>query len=326
MDLAGGEKGGKGMLRFIGRRLAQSVAVVFIVATFTFFLINLAPGGPSVVTRMDATQAERQVLLERYGLDKPVVTRYGQWMARALNGDLGTSLSSSQPVARRIAERFPHTLLLASVTLVLSVAGGVFLGVWAAWRRNSWVDYLAGFLSVIGLSLPAFWLGIMLILLFSVNLHWLPASGVASSGGGGFADRLSHLLLPALVLSTSTLPNIVRFTRSAMVEVIAQDYMRTARAKGVGGFRLIAGHALRNALIPVVTMIGVLVPRLMGGAVVTESVFGWPGLGQLIVEAANSRDYPLVMGVTVVVTAIVVLTNLMVDILYSRIDPRIRVS
>jgi peptide/nickel transport system permease protein len=315
------------MFRFIGRRLAQSAAVIFIVATFTFFLINLAPGGPSVVTRMDATQAERQVLLERYGLDKPVVVRYGQWIGNALTGDLGVSLSSSQPVARRIAERFPNTLLLATVTLTVSVLGGVFLGVLAALRRNSWIDYAAGFLSVIGLSLPAFWLGIMLILLFSVNLHWLPSSGVASSGGGfNLADRLAHLALPVLVLSTSTLPSIVRFTRSAMVETLAQDYLRTARAKGLSGFRLVTGHALRNAMIPVITMIGVLIPRLMGGAVVTETVFGWPGLGQLIVDAANGRDYPLVMGVTVVVTVIVVLTNLFVDILYARIDPRIRIS
>lgn len=162
-------------------------------------------------------------------------------------------------------------------------------------------------------------------MLFSVNLQWLPSSGVATSGiGFSIIDRLKHLAMPVLVLSTTTLPNIVRFTRSSMVDVITQDYIRTARAKGLSGYNIIYKHALRNALIPVVTMIGVLVPRLMGGAVITEAVFSLPGMGQLVVEAANGRDYPLVMGVTVVVTLIVVLTNLFVDLLYSRIDPRIR--
>jgi peptide/nickel transport system permease protein len=312
------------ILRFIGQRLVQSVIVIFLVTAITFFLINLAPGGPSAVTRMDATEAERQALIERFGLDKPVLVRYGQWLRDAVTGDLGTSFSSSQPVIQRIAERLPNTALLTLLTLIVSVLGGIILGTMAAIRRNSWIDYFAGFFSVLGLSLPAFWLGIMLILLFSVNLQWLPSSGVVTSGVDfSIVDRVKHLVMPVLVLSTTTLPTIVRFTRSSMVEVVSQDYIRTARAKGLSEYIIIYKHALRNALIPVITMIGVLIPRLMGGAVITEAVFSWPGMGQLVIEAANGRDYPLVMGVTVVVTVIVVVTDIVVDMLYSRIDPRI---
>jgi peptide/nickel transport system permease protein len=312
------------IIRYIGQRLVQGVVVILIVTAITFFLINLAPGGPSAIARMEATEEERQALRERYGLDKPVVVRYGEWMAAAVKGDLGTSFSTSQPVVQRIAERLPNTALLTLLTLIVCVIGGLVLGVMAAIRRNSWLDYIVGFISVLGLSVPAFWLGIMLILLFSVNLQWLPSSGVATSGTGfDFLDRLKHLIMPVLVLSTTTLPTIVRFTRSSMVEALSQDYVRTAQAKGLSGYSVIYKHTLRNALIPVITMIGVLVPRLMGGAVITEAVFSWPGMGQLVVEAANGRDYPLVMGVTVVVTVIVVFTNILVDLLYSRVDPRI---
>lgn len=320
-------KEGVAILRFVVQRLAQSLIVILIVTLITFFLVNLAPGGPSAVMRIEATQAEREAILARMGLDKPVAVRYIQWLAGAVTGNLGTSLATSQPVVKRIAERFPFTALLTLCTMIVSVTAGIVLGVVSAVHRNSLLDYAAGFLSVVGLSVPAFWLGIMLILLFSVNLHWLPSSGIAA-GGNGFdlADRVSHLIMPVLVLSTTTLPNIVRFTRSAMLEVIFQDFVRTARAKGVSGLGVIYRHALRNALIPVVSMIGVMVPRLMGGAVITEAVFGWPGMGQLVVESANGRDYPLAMGVTVVVTIIVVLTNLLVDVVYSRIDPRIRMT
>jgi peptide/nickel transport system permease protein len=315
------------IIRFISQRILQSAVVIFIVATLTFFLINLAPGGPSAVTRIEASAAERQALIERYQLDKPILVRYGQWLKNAATGDLGVSFSSGQPVIQRIQERLPNTVLLTVATMAICIIAGMFLGIMAAIRQNSATDYIVGFLSVLGLSLPAFWLGIMLILFFSVNHQWLPSSGVATSGGGfSMIDRIKHLIMPVLVLSATTLPNIVRFTRSSMVEVISQDYIRTARAKGLSGYIVIYKHALKNALIPVVTMIGLLIPRLMGGAVITEAVFSWPGMGQLVVEAANGRDYPLVMGVTVAVTLVVVLTNIMVDLLYTRIDPRIRTA
>jgi peptide/nickel transport system permease protein len=317
------KKGWRDMLHFVLNRLWQSLILVFIVTVITFFLINLAPGGPSSLMRMDASEEERQALITRMGLDKPIIVRYGEWVADAFKGDLGTSLSSGQPVIQRVSERFPNTLKLATITLIFSVIIGLILGIFAAIRRNKMSDYVVNFFSVIGLSVPSFWLAIMLILLFSVTYQWLPSSGVASEGSS-IGEQIRYLIMPVVILATSTLPTIVRFTRSSMLEVITQNYIRTARAKGAKEFIVIYWHALRNALIPVVSIIGVLIPRLLGGAVIVESVFGWPGMGRLIVEAAQGRDYNLVMGVTVIVTVIVILSNFIVDIIYSKIDPRVK--
>jgi peptide/nickel transport system permease protein len=244
-----------------------------------------------------------------------------------VHGDLGTSLSSSEPVVLRITQRLPNTLILAGAALILSISAGIPMGVFAALRRNAPPDFVVALISVMGLSIPAFWLGIILILVFSVNLNWLPSSGMASSGGEGEPlDRLQHLIMPTLVLSTTVLPYVVRFTRSALLDVLGQDYVRTATAKGLARLTVIYGHALRNALIPVVSIIGSLVPRLVGGAVITEAVFGWPGMGRLAVEAANGRDYPLIVGITVVVAAVVVASSLVVDLAYTWLDPRIRLA
>src|SRR5690625_439708 len=256
--------------------------------------------------RMDSTEEERIAMMKKLGLDEPISVRYVKWLGNAIKGDLGISLSSNQPVIKRIGERFPHTIELTLLTLGVSIIIGIIFGVISAVNRNSWVDYIMNFFSVIGLSVPAFWLGIMLILLFSVNLGWLPSSGI---GTDNLADRLKHLIMPVIILSTTTLPNIVRFTRSSVLSVISQNYIRTARAKGASEFVVIYWHALRNALIPVVSIIGVLIPRLLSGAVITEAVFGWPGMGRLIIEAAQGRDYNLVMGVTVIVTIIVIISN-----------------
>jgi peptide/nickel transport system permease protein len=303
------------------------VVVLLLVSAITFLLVSYAPGGPASLMRMDATPEQREALARRLGLDQPVPLRYAQWLAGALRGDFGTSLSSNEPVAVRIGQRLPNTLLLAGVALGLSVVVGIPMGVLAALRRNSLPDFGLALLSVMGVSIPAFWLGIMLILALSVSLHWLPSSGLASTGSeGDLGDRLAHLVMPALVLSTTVLPYVVRFTRSALLEVLGQDYVRTATAKGLSRLRVVYGHALRNALVPVVSIVGTLVPRLVGGAVVTEAVFGWPGMGRLAVEAANGRDYPLIVGITVVVAAVVVLSSLVVDLAYSWLDPRIRLT
>lgn len=309
------------MVNFLINRLWQSVILLFIVTVITFFLINLAPGGPASLMRMDATAEEREALRERMGLDEPVIVRYGEWLGSSLKGDFGLSLTSGQPVTQRISERFPNTVQLTLYTLIFSVGAGVILGIISAVRRNSASDYSINFLTAIGLSVPGFWLAIMLIYLFSVVLQWLPSSGVGSGTG---IEQFKYLIMPVLILSTTALPTIVRFTRSSMLEVISQNYVRTARAKGVKERTVIYYHALRNALIPVVTIIGVLIPRLLGGAVITETVFGWPGMGRLIVEAAQGRDYNLVMGVTVIVTFIVIASNFLVDVIYSRIDPRVK--
>lgn len=309
------------MLKFTARRLGQSIVLIFIVTIITFFLMNLAPGGPSSMMRMDATEEERQAIAEQLGLDKPVIVRYGNWLKDALQGDLGYSLSSGEPVMSRIMERMPYTLQLAFWTILISVVLGIVLGIIAAQKRNKWQDYLINFGSVIGLSVPSFWMAIMFILLFSVQLGWLPSSGTGDSTLWG---QFSSSIMPVIILSTATLPTIVRFTRSSMLEVISQNYIRTSRAKGLKERVVIYQHALRNALIPVISIIGVLIPRLLSGAVIVESVFGWPGIGRLIVEAAQGRDYNLVMGVTVVVTIIVVISNFIVDIIYSKVDPRVK--
>ena len=301
--------------------------MLLLVSAITFLLVNLAPGGPASLMRMDATPEQREALSLRLGLDQPVPVRYVQWLGGALHGDLGTSLGSNEPVALRVVQRLPNTLLLAGVALALSIVIGIPMGVVAALRRNSVPDFLLAAVSILGVSVPAFWLGIILILALSVNLNWLPSSGITSTAGeGGLVDRVQHLIMPALVLSTTVLPYVVRFTRSALLEVLHQDYVRTATSKGLARVRVVFGHALRNALVPVVSIIGTLVPRLVGGSVVTESVFGWPGMGRLAIEAANGRDYPLIVGITVIVASVVVLSSLIVDLAYTWLDPRIRLA
>ncbi|WP_061808998.1 ABC transporter permease [Rossellomorea vietnamensis] len=309
------------MAHFILTRLWQSVVLLAIVTVITFFLMNLAPGGPSSMMRMDATEAEREAIAEQLGLNDSVIVRYGAWVGDALQGDFGISLSSGEPVIERIIDRFPHTFKLALWTVFFSVIIGILFGILSARNRNTWRDHTINFTSVIGLSVPSFWLAIMFILLFSVQLQWLPSSGV---GSGSLTDEIKSMIMPVIILSTATLPTIVRFTRSSMLEVISQNFIRTARAKGAKEKTVIYVHGLRNALIPVISIIGVLIPRLLSGTVIVESVFGWPGMGRLIVEAAQGRDYNLVMGVTVVVTALVIFSNFVVDIIYSRVDPRVK--
>jgi peptide/nickel transport system permease protein len=305
----------------------QAVVVLVLVSAITFFLVNAAPGGPSALMRMDATPEQREALIHRFGLDQPVPIRYLQWLSSAAKGDLGTSMLTQEPVLSRIGDRLPNTLLLSGLALAASIIFGIPMGVGSALRRGRVTDYTLSAVSLMGLSIPAFWLGIMLILTFSVNLQLLPSSGVATTGTTfSVTDRIQHVLMPTLVLSTAVLPNVVRFTRSAMLEVLSQDYIRTATAKGLRQPAINYVHALRNALVPVISVIGTLVPRLAGGAVVTEAVFGWPGMGRLAVEAANGRDYPLIVGITVTIAAVVILTSFLVDLAYTWIDPRIRLA
>ncbi|MBN8234009.1 ABC transporter permease [Halobacillus kuroshimensis] len=313
------------MIRFLLNRFGQSIILLFIVTVITFFLINLAPGGPTGVMRMDASPEERQAVIERLGLDQPVIVRYFEWVGNAVTGDLGTSFNSSEAVVERIAERLPYTMELTVFTIIFSVIAGIILGVISALKRGKAADHVINFSSVIGLSVPSFWLGLMLILLFSVELGWLPSSGVGPRGADfDFGGWMAHLAMPVLILSTTVLPNIVRFTRSSMLEVISQNYIRTARSKGAKEFVVLYVHALRNAMIPIISIIGVLIPRLLSGAVITEAIFGWTGIGTLIIEAANGRDYPLIMGITVVITLVVIISNLLVDIIYSQVDPRVK--
>jgi peptide/nickel transport system permease protein len=300
--------------------------VIVFASALTFFFVNLAPGGPGSVMRFDVTAEQREALIKQMGLDRPVAERYALWVTGAVRGDLGTSLLTDEPVTQRIGERLPNTLTLAGAALTLSIALGIPIGLIQALRRGSPLDHVLSLVSAIGLSVPVFWLGIVLILIFAVELQVLPSAGVTAIATDTPFDRLRHLVLPAVVLATSVLPTVVRFMRSAAIEVLHEDYIRTAASKGLAPRVVLLRHVLRNALIPVVSAIGALVPRLLGGTVVTEAVFSWPGLGRLALEAAQGRDYPLITGLTVVVAAIAVTTSLLVDLAYTRIDPRIRVA
>lgn len=300
--------------------------MIVFASALTFFFVNLAPGGPASVMRFDVTAEQREALIKRMGLDKPVTERYVLWASGAVRGDLGTSLLTDEPVTQRIGERLPNTLTLAGAALVLSIAIGIPIGLIQALRRGSFLDHLLSLVSAIGLSVPVFWLGIVLILIFAVSLGVLPSAGVTGIAEDTLVARLRHLVLPAVVLATTVLPTVVRFMRSAAIEVLQEDYIRTAASKGLPPGLVLTRHVLRNALIPVVSAIGALVPRLLGGTVVTEAVFSWPGMGRLALEAAQGRDYPLITGLTVVVAAIAVATSLLVDLAYTRIDPRIRLA
>lgn len=313
------------MTEYIVQRLFQGAVVLFLVSLLTFFLINLAPGGPSSLIDFQSTAAEREARLALYGLDKPVHERYISWLAGAVRGDLGISINQGLPVRQLLAQRLGPTLWLGFASLVLASIFGIALGVVAALRPNRWPDHLVSTIATLGMSIPNFWLGIVVIILFAVQLRWLPASGISSVGPTfDLGDRLEHLILPASVLAFSLMPNVVRVTRAALMEVMVMDYVRTARSKGLAERRVLTKHTLRNALVPVVAMLGLITTVLFSGSVVIESVFGYAGLGRLAIEAANGRDYPVILGVTLLAGAIVVFVNLIVDILYAVIDPRIR--
>jgi peptide/nickel transport system permease protein len=300
--------------------------VIVFASALTFFFVNLAPGGPASIMRFDVSAEQREALIKLMGLDRPVPQRYVEWLAGAVRGDLGTSLLTNEPVTMRIGDRLPNTLTLAGSALLISIVLGIPIGVVQAVRRGKPIDHVLSLLTAVGLSVPVFWLGIVLILIFAVSLHVLPSAGVTSVSSDTLADRLAHLVLPTVALATTILPTVVRFTRSSMIEVLHEDYVRTATSKGLSPRTVLTRHALRNALIPVVSAVGALVPRLIGGTVVTEAVFGWPGMGRLALEAAQGRDYPLVTGLTVVVAAIAVLASLLVDLAYTRLDPRLRLT
>lgn len=313
------------MTSFVLRRVGLGVIVLWLVSVVTFFLVHLAPGGPSAAVNFEATAEQREALLEQFGLNDPVLVRYGKWLAGVVRGDLGVSYNQGLPVGLLLRQRLPNTLTLGLAALVTATVLGILLGTVAAIHRNGWVDHAVSTISTLGMSIPGFWLGIVAIILFAVELRWLPASGIVSSGSGGaLLDRLRHLVLPAGVLAFTLMPNVVRVTRSALLEVNRADYVRTARGKGLSPNRVLFKHAFKNALVPVLAVLGLVTTALFSGSVVIESVFGWPGLGRLAIEAANGRDYPVILGATLLAGAIVVVVNLAVDMLYAVVDPRIR--
>lgn len=317
------------MLRYLLGRALAALLVLWLVVTATFAMIQAAPGGLSILMNPNVSAEEAARIGRNLGLDRPVHEQYVQWLGNFVRGDLGASLSyAGRPVSGMVLERVPATVKLGLAAAAIALLVGVPLGVAAARHQNGLVDQVAGVVSGTLLATPNFWLGILLIVLFAVQLEWLPASGMRTIGsrGGGFVDQLRHLVMPALVLGTSTLAELTRYTRSAWLETMRHDYVRTARSKGLGRADVDRRHVLKNALIPVVTVFGVALPRLIGGSAVVETLFSWPGLGQLAVDAALRRDTPLILGVTVFVSLMVIVSNLVIDATYPLLDPRIHYS
>lgn len=311
---------------FLLQRLLQSAVILAIISVVTFGLIHAAPGGPGILLDPDLSPQDREKMAQGLGLDQPVPVQYVKWVTSFVQGDFGRSIMQKRPVFEMIMERLPATIELAAVGLVLAVLVGIPLGLVAARSANSLWDRLIVLLATVGVAMPGFWFAILLIILFSVQLGWLPSAGRITIGDGGFVDQVRHLVLPALVIALYSLAQLTYFTRSSMLEVLRADYVRTARTKGLPERIVMARHALKNGLIPVVTILGLMLPRLVGGAVITETVFGWPGMGRLAADAAFQRDYPMIMGITMIVSVVVIASNLITDIAYSLIDPRIRLS
>jgi peptide/nickel transport system permease protein len=312
--------------RYLLRRLLLLVPVLLGVSVVVFLVLHLSPGDPAeIMLGSQASQADVARLRADLGLDEPLPLQYARWMAHVLQGDLGRSIRLRQPVLGEVLIRFRATLILTTTALFLSTVCGIALGVLSAARPRSLVDRLSTLGSIFGASMPSFWLGLVLMVCFSLWLGWLPASGMyGAHGTGGLADLLSHLALPAVTLAAASTTIIARLTRSTMLDILRQDFVRTARAKGLVESGVVLRHALRNALIPTVTVVGVQAGYLLGGAILTETVFAWPGVGTLMIQGILARDFPLVQGCVLVIALGFVVFNLAVDLLYAFLDPRIR--
>lgn len=306
------------MLKYIIKRIIGVIPTLIIVTTFVFFFVRLIPGDPArLVAGPQATLEDVEVVREELGLNKPIVTQYVDYVTGLFHGDLGMSLRTKRPVATEVSLRYMNTVKLTLGSLAWSVVVGVLLGVWSGKHRSKWQDYTGMTMAISGISMPSFWIGFLLIMVFSVNLKWLPKTG---------ADSWKSFILPSIALGTSIAAIIARFTRSSIIEVMKEDYIRTARAKGLKGRTVIWKHAFRNAMISVVTVVGLQFGFLLGGSVVTESVFAFPGLGSLLVESVNYRDYNAIQSLILIFSLHFVVINLVVDILYALLNPEIKLN
>ena len=312
------------MLGYIVRRLIATIPVMAVVAIFVFSLLYFAPGDPAAIIAGDlATAQDIARIHHQLGLDEPFLVRFWQWTWGVLRGDLGISIFTNLPVSQLIQQRVEPTVALTITTLVVSVSLAIPIGVLAAWRAGSWIDRGVMGFAVLGFSVPSFVLAYVLILIFSVELDWLPVQGY-SSIAAGFWPFLQHLILPSTALGLIYAALIARITRASMLEVLSQDYIRTAHAKGLSSQHVLVGHALKNAAVPIVTIIGIGVALLISGVIVTETVFAIPGIGRLTVDAILRRDYPIIQGVILLFSAAYVIVNLLVDLSYTVLDPRVR--
>jgi peptide/nickel transport system permease protein len=311
-------------MRYIAARLIQSAVLFWVVTVITFVVIRQAPGGPAILADPSLTKDQMATLGSTLGLTDPIHLQYIRWVGHVASGDLGISFNEGVPVSELIAERLPNTLLLGAVALCVALVIGLGLGIISAVKRNSWVDTLASTFGVFNLSVPAFWLAIVLILVFAVELQWLPVGGMPRPGHWSLIELARCLVMPAWVAAGFMMANIMRYTRSSFLEVHDQLYVTAARAMGVRERTILLRLALKNAMLPVVTVIGLGIPQLFGGAAITETVFAWPGIGSLGIAAARTGDFPLIMGITLIVSAVVIIANLLTDLSYLILDPRVR--
>lgn len=320
--------------RYILRRVIEALPLLFLITVAVFFVLQVLPAGPLSVYENDPslTADDLKRLEERFGLNEPIPVRYAKWLAAIVRGDLGYSLVTHQPVVVMIGDRLPNTIYLIAIALGLTLLVALPAGVLSALRQYSVVDHAATMFSFVGYAVPTFWSGLLVIILFSVKFReWglpsLPASGMVTLGSdGGIVDRLTHLVLPVGVLTLFNAAHYTRYVRSSMLDVIHQDYVRTARAKGLVDRVVVWGHALKNAALPVVTIVALDIPTLFSGAIVTESIFAWPGMGRLFLESAFRFDYAVLMGIVTITAGLVILSTLLADLIYGWLDPRIRLT
>ena len=316
------------MLGYTIRRLVGAVPLLLGVAVLSFLFMHFAPGGPDALFARNARMTAEQLAAIRHnmGLDQPGYVQLWRWVSNLARGDLGTSYSQYRPVSQVIWEVFPNTVLLMGSGLVVALVFSLVFGIAAARNPYGLFDNVTSFVSYFGLAMPVFWFGLMLQILFAVQLGWLPSAGMTSPLGGGPLDVARHLALPAFTIAIGSIAGWSRYIRSSTVEQLQQDYVRTARAKGIEENRVVAGHVLRNALIPFVTVVAIDVPLYLTGSVLTETVFSWPGMGRLFYDSLTVRDYPVLMGILILGAVLIVLGNLLADLLYGLLDPRISLS
>lgn len=315
------------MFRYILKRLLYAIPVFLGITFVIYTLINLAPGGPLSVLAAsgEMSLSDLEALKISMGLDKPIVIRYFIWLGDLLHGDFGISYRTSQEVSLMISQGIMPSLMLTGTGILAAMLVGVPLGIISAYKPNSVWDHISTFISFIGASVPNFFLSLLLIYVLAVKLKWFPTSGMQSSGmSGNLLDLLHHLALPAFVCGIQPIGNYIKQTRSSVLEVLNEEYIKTARSKGLTNVVIVLKHAFRNALIPIVTTISLSIPFLIGGAVVTEQIFAWPGIGSLMITAITSRDYPVIMGVAVLICGVVLVANLILDLIYAALDPRIK--
>jgi peptide/nickel transport system permease protein len=312
------------MLAYVIRRLLSTTIVMAIVGVFVFLLLHLSPGDPAAIIAGDnATPDQIDQIRQKLGLEDPLPVQFARWAGHVLQGDLGVSIFSNEPVLKLVGQRLEPTLSLAITTLIIAVTLAVTFGVLAAWKAGTWIDRVLMVISVIGFSVPVFVVGYLLIYTFAINLRWLPVQGYTPIAEG-IGPWARNLVLPSLALGLAYVALIARITRASMLEVLAEDYIRTAKAKGVATPPMLLKHALKNAGVPIITIIGIGVALLISGVVITETVFNIPGIGRLVVDAIQKRDYPIIQGVILIFSGVYVMINLLIDLTYTLIDPRIR--